>query len=254
MRIPVIQGVIDRRMLVNFRVRPDTLAAVLPPPFVPKLINGWGMAGICLIRLKGIRPRHMPEIIGMNSENAAHRIAVQWESQGEMRDGVYIVRRDSSSRLNTLAGGRLFPGVHHHATFEVAEAGNAFYLEMRSDDGKVSVLVDATIGTALPTTSIFNSLPEASRFFETGSIGYSPAATEGVYDGLELRNAAWKVEPLNVRRVHSSFFTDAATFPSGSVEFDCALLMRGIEHEWHDCGQIHAGVSSSPRPSWGDVA
>jgi hypothetical protein len=22
-------------------------------------------------------------------------------------------------------------------------------------------------------------------------------------------------------------------FPAGSVELDCALLMRGIDHEWH---------------------
>jgi hypothetical protein len=167
---------------------------------------------------------------------------------------VYIVRRDSSSRLNTLAGGRLFPGVHHHASFDIAENGKAFFLDMRSDDGKVSVLVDATVGTALPPTSIFNSLPDASRFFEAGSVGYSPSATDGVYDGMELRNASWKVEPLNVRRVHSSFFTDPKVFPAGSLEFDCALLMRGISHEWHDCGQIHGGLVSGQRRSFGDVA
>jgi hypothetical protein len=33
--------------------------------------------------------------------------------------------------------------------------------------------------------------------------------------------------------VRSSFFEDGSLFPRGSIEFDCALLMRGIEHEWH---------------------
>jgi hypothetical protein len=33
--------------------------------------------------------------------------------------------------------------------------------------------------------------------------------------------------------VTSSFFEDSALFPKGSIEFDCALLMCGIEHEWH---------------------
>ena len=33
--------------------------------------------------------------------------------------------------------------------------------------------------------------------------------------------------------VQSSYFDDRAVFPAGSIEFDCALLMRGIEHEWH---------------------
>ena len=28
-------------------------------------------------------------------------------------------------------------------------------------------------------------------------------------------------------------FEDSKLFPAGTVEFDCALLMRNIEHEWH---------------------
>ena len=56
-----------------------------------------GMAGICLIRLRHIRPRVLPWWMGISSENAAHRIAVQWESEGQVREGVYVVRRDTSS-------------------------------------------------------------------------------------------------------------------------------------------------------------
>jgi hypothetical protein len=36
-----------------------------------------------------------------------------------------------------------------------------------------------------------------------------------------------------LKRVESSFFEDRSLFPAGSVEFDCALVMRGIDHEWH---------------------
>ena len=36
-------------------------------------------------------------------------------------------------------------------------------------------------------------------------------------------------------------FEDRALFPPGSVEFDCALLMRGIEHEWQGRGQLLGG-------------
>src|SRR3954454_20999339 len=107
MQIPVIRGLIDRRILVNFRVDPDVLTKILPAPFRPKLVNGAGMAGVCLIRLKQIRPRFVPPFLGISSENAAHRIAVEWDDDGECRAGVFIPRRDTSSRLNTLAGGRL---------------------------------------------------------------------------------------------------------------------------------------------------
>ena len=68
MKIPVVRGVIDRRILVNFRVDPEVLARVLPKPFRPKLAHGAGMAGVCLIRLKQIRPRFFPAFLGISSE------------------------------------------------------------------------------------------------------------------------------------------------------------------------------------------
>jgi hypothetical protein len=40
--------------------------------------------------------------------------------------------------------------------------------------------------------------------------------------------------------VESSFFENRALFPAGSVELDCSLLMRGIDHEWHGRGRLCA--------------
>ena len=64
MRIPVIRGVIDRRILVNYHVDPNVLAPLLPSPFRPKVIHGAGMVGICLIRLKSVRPDFLPAWLG----------------------------------------------------------------------------------------------------------------------------------------------------------------------------------------------
>jgi hypothetical protein len=44
--------------------------------------------------------------------------------------------------------------------------------------------------------------------------------------------SAWRVEPLRVEAVRSSFFADRSRFPAGSVEFDSALLMRDIPVTW----------------------
>ena len=238
MQIPVIRGVIDRRILVNFRVAPDVLARLLPAPFRPKLVNGAGMAGVCLIRLKGIRPRFLPSFLGISSENAAHRIAVEWGQDGETKEGVFIPRRDTSSRLNTLLGGRLFPGVHHHASFQVQEHDDQYRIVLDSDDRRTHLLVEGHVAQELPRTSVFGSLKEASDFFEGGSLGYSVTARSSKFDGLELRTFNWQVQPLVVEKVKSSFFEDRTLFPPGSVEFDCALVMRGIEHEWHGRGRL----------------
>src|SRR5205085_2202297 len=128
MKIPVIRGVIDRRILVNYHVDPSVLAPLLPAPFRPKVFRGAGMVGICLIRLKRVRPTFLPAWLGISSENAAHRTAVAWDDGGTVREGVYVRRRDTNSWLNALAGGRLFPGLHHHARFTVEEKVDRYHV------------------------------------------------------------------------------------------------------------------------------
>jgi hypothetical protein len=244
MRIPVLRGMIDRRILVNFRVEADVLARLLPPPFRPQLVaENVGMAGICLIRLRGIRPRWFPAFAGIGSENAAHRIAVEWDDHGTTRTGVYIPRRDSSSYLNWIAGGRLFPGVHHHSRFVVSETADECRLEMSNSDG-THVLVEGRRAAHLSADSIFDDLSQASDFFARGSLGYSAARREGACEGLELHTLRWEVQPLSISRVESSFFDDAARFPPGTVHFDCALLMRHIPHEWHGVEPLTCCVSA----------
>jgi len=223
-----MQGVIERRILVNYRVDPALLANLLPAPLRPQIVDGWGMAGICLIRLARLRPAGVPELCGVRSENAAHRIAVEWNGG----QGVFVIRRDTTSRVNVLAGARLFPGRHHHARFEIEERNGRYRVALHSDDGQTSVRVDARVAHAFPTSSVFASLAEASAFFSRGSLGYS-TGRRGELEALELRCARWEVEPLIVERARSSFFEDPSRFPAGSAELDCALLMRDVRHEWH---------------------
>jgi hypothetical protein len=233
MKIPVVHGVIDRRILVNFHVDPRVLAPLLlPAPFRPKVVQGVGMVGICLIRLRRVRPAFLPAWVGVSSENAAHRMAVEWDDAGTIREGVYVRRRDTNSVLNSLAGGRLFPGIHHRARFTVEETADRYAVALCSD-GATRMAVRGRSTNKLPASSVFGSLDEASAFFQAGSLGYSPTPAQSRFQGLELRCLDWRVEPLEIEEVRSSFFEDESVFPRGSIEFDCALLMRGIPHEWY---------------------
>src|SRR5262249_28887480 len=123
MRPPTMSSVIERRLLVNYRVDPAVAANLLPTPLRPQLANGWAVAGICMIRLGRLRPTGVPGWAGMRTENAAHRIAVEWNGIGGRQSGVYISRRDSSSLVTALAGGRAFPRGHHRAA--IAGSGAA---------------------------------------------------------------------------------------------------------------------------------
>lgn len=229
--LPVIRGVIDRRILVNFRVKPETIDTVLPEEFTPQIVNGHAIGGICLIRFRELRPRGVPPQLGIGSENAAHRIAVEWTEGGEERTGVYVPRRDTNSTFNTLLGGRLFPGVHHHASFDVHEPSGHYEIGMRSNDDETQVNVVGEQAESLPEDSVFDSLSAASEFFEQGSIGHSPNNRKNEYDTLELRTFNWEVTPLSVESVSSSYFEE---FSDDAVEFDHALLMEDIDHEWHE--------------------
>jgi uncharacterized protein YqjF (DUF2071 family) len=230
--IPNVVGMIERRLLVNYRVAPDVLARLLPDPFRPHLVGGVGVAGICLIRLGQLRPAGVPPWLGLTSENAAHRVAVEWDGPEGVLGGVYVPRRDTSSRLATVVGGRLFPGEHYRARFRVHEDDGRYEVAFTSVDGSAQVEVVARTVTDLPDGSVFSSMADASTFFREGSLGYSATRRPGRFDGLELRCATWAMEPLEVEAAESSFFGDGHCFPPGSVELDSALLMGGIPVTW----------------------
>jgi hypothetical protein len=171
--------------------------------------------------------------MGFSSENAAHRIAVLWDDEDGAHEGVYIPRRDTSSLMNHLAGGWIFPGEHYRATFNIEERDNHIQFRMESADHATKVEVSASVSDQIQPGSCFRSLQEASAFFSTGSLGYSATSSKNRLDGIRLKTYEWKVEPLVVEHVYSSYFADASVFPRGSVWFDCALIMRNVQHEWH---------------------
>lgn len=233
MKLPTIQGLIKRRILVNFRADAQAVQRILPVGFRPKLHNGQAVAGICLIRLEHVRPMHTPAFVGIKSENAAHRIAVEWDENGVTREGVFIPRRDTDSTLNALAGGRLFPGEHNRADFNISEDDEGIDLSMRSRDGGVTIDVKGKFSNDFPADSIFESLDESSKFFEGGSLGYSVTRDGRHLDGITLETKEWVVKPLAADDVTSSFYNDKEIFPDGTIAFDHALIMQNVEHEWH---------------------
>ncbi|MGB0744198.1 MAG: DUF2071 domain-containing protein [Opitutales bacterium] len=247
MKIPAIKGIIRRRILLNYRVAPDVVQKVLPANFRPKLVDGYSIAGICLIRLEKIRPKAMPAFAGISSENSAHRIGVEWHDEnGGVVEGVFVPRRDTDSRLNALAGGRLFPGVHHLSKFTVTDQEGKISLRVAPDDAEIPLVdVEVRETSDFPQQSIFGSLQESSRFFEAGCIGYSSRPGSCTLDGLRLDVTDWEVSPLIVDYARSSYFDDRVLFPSGSIEFDHALLMRDVPHEWHSEPTMETNLSKA---------
>jgi hypothetical protein len=110
---------------------------------------------------------------------------------------------------------------------------------MKSVDGTVCVNVAGHEADSWPASSCFASLERASAFFEGGKLGYSVTRDKDRLDGLLLRTLEWRVRPVAVASVYSSFFTDSKWFPKGSIEFDHALIMRDVRHEWHQAEDLN---------------
>ena len=240
-RVPTVASTIERRLLVNYRVHPSALGRLLPAGFRPQLVNGVGVAGICLIRLGQLRPAGLPSTIGLTTENAAHRVAVEWDGPEGPRHGVFIPRRDTSSLLTAIIGGRLFPGEHHRARFQVRESDGRYEVAFASLDGTAKVAVALRAAKDWQGGSIFASLAEASAFFRESPIGWSATSQPGDLDGVELCCESWRLEPMAIEHVESSLFGNPAMFPGNAVELDSALLMRDIPVTWKSCDAQELG-------------
>ena len=241
MWFPAISGVIDRRILINFRVDREVVQRYLPAPFRPKLYEDKAIVGICLIRLISVRPKGLPALFGFTSENGAHRVAVEWDAGNGLQEGVFVPRRDTSSRLNAAAGGRVFPGEHHRSRFYVHEGDGDYAISFVSED-QTSLSIKASETNEWNSASVFPDMEAASEFMRQGKFGYSPVGSQGAFEGLELRTERWQTTSLVVSEVSSSFFMNQSVFPKGSVEFDCAMLMRNISHEWHGLPSLGASA------------
>ncbi len=241
-RLPRMAGEVERRLLVNYRVDPRSLTGLLPSGMRPQLVDGAAVAGICLIRLGDLRPRGLPRAVGVTMENAAHRIAVEWDEGGRTRTGVYIPRRDSASRLTVLLGGRVFPGAHHHARFQVEESEHLLRVAFTSTDGAVDVHVTVQVEPTLEGSGLFADVEEASRFFEQGSVGFSPGRDPARLEAVRLSTRAWQVEPCQVLSARSSFFEDRTRFPAGAAVLDSALVMRRVPVVWDALPDLAAGT------------
>jgi len=226
-----VTGIIDHRILINYRVDPDVMQRVLPEGFEPKLVNGYAIGGICQVSLSQMRPKGLPAGLGTSSHNAAHRIAVKC-AQGE---GVYVPRRDTNSFLNTLSGGRLFPGAYSKADFDITQSSDHYRLHIENNTSGIILSIEAEICKEISPTSIFKSTDDISTFFKSGNMGWSPntsTTSSKTYDAIELITEKWNMTPMCASKTYSGFFSNTETFPEGAVEFDSAMIMKNIPHSW----------------------
>src|SRR5258708_34567201 len=92
-----VEAVIRRRLLVNFRVSPDILAKTLPPPFEPRLVHGWGMAGVLPIGLGNFSTGGVPAALRPTTGKPAHPLPGLGDAHTGRRRGASHRHRATTS-------------------------------------------------------------------------------------------------------------------------------------------------------------
>ncbi len=214
-------------MLVNYRADRETLDSLVPEPFrAVEVDEGEGIGGVCLMRINDARLGSLPTAFGVSSENATHRIAVEWEDDGTKRRGVFVPCRHTSSRLAAAASGRLVPGEQERAEFRVRERFDEYEVRVESDTEYFRV--KARESDEMPESSVFDSFDEAEEFFRNETVGYAACGT-GI-EGVELcfDDSEWEMRPLEIVEARSSFFEklDGSSYDSAFVVSDLDQQMR----------------------------
>jgi hypothetical protein len=212
-----------RRLLIAYRLDAQVARDLIPAPLRPQLVDGQAVAGICVLGMDGIRPLGLRGGWGLRSENATHRIAVEWDEDGDTQVGVFIFERYSSAAHAVLFGGRLFPGVHRRARFTITEAADRFALSMQARGATLAA--DVEVDSDAWNSALFETPEEASEFYRAGRVGWSRRHDGETLERVALTSTAWAAEGARLHSLRSSFFEE---LPEGSAVVDSVMVMRDI--------------------------
>jgi len=118
---PGVRGVVERRMLVNYRVDLGKLDTALPGPFRGREVGETrkGIGTVCLTKVEKARPKFAPERAGLSVRSVTHRVPA--EIEGEGRFCAYVPLRGVSSRLCASVGSHALPAEIRCAEFRTEE-------------------------------------------------------------------------------------------------------------------------------------
>lgn len=232
-------GLMARRLLVNWRIPLAIAQRVLPPALHPTPVNGYAIAGLCLVRLEQMRPHALPSVLGFASENLAVRMGVQWNTATGLQKSVLIFRRETASGLNSILGHYAGYGLHHRAKFQVADSLAHTNISVH---GAHTAHVSARPSTDIHNGSAFESMAHAEQFFRGVECGYSPARQMGQWHGTRLILHRWDLRPMQIDAARSTLLEDLF---AGTAQLDSAFIMRNIPHTWIPLGIERFGMRNA---------
>ena len=217
-------GVVERRLLVNYRVELDVLDTVLTDPLRGREVGdtGKGVGSVCITRVEDTRPGFLPESLGVTVEMATHRVYARVEDGGD--HCVYVPWRGVSSRFHALVLSSLLPTDFDSADFLTEDRDGARQVRVDWDSDVAGVVFRDTDRDTVDDDSVFYSVESASTFLCEAGVEY--AMTGDVYTGVETCPDRTDLKPVEISDERSSYFGKLGG------EFDSAFGMTDVELAW----------------------
>jgi hypothetical protein len=239
-------GDVRERFLLTYRVDPRAVRALAPGPFEPVVRDGVAFAGVCLVEMRGMRPRGLPARLGFADHEAVYRLIVEYESPtlGRLR-GIVAPRSDAAHPLIVVGGRFLSHYGFHHARIEKRRRGNHVLLRHRTADGGGDLDAELAVDPerrALPLGSCFASLDDAVDFLVGMRHSFSWDRRRQVVHRSLIRHAPWTMSvALPLRPPRLAYFAGEPFRHYGGAELDSVLQMRDVPHVW--------GATRAERPA-----
>jgi len=123
-----VQTVWVEALSLNYAVKPEALAPLLPAPLEPELHEGSAWVQVLMSSLREMRPQGVLGLAGFNFYQVSYRAAVRYRNaEGHWRRGGYFVRSETNDTLMRRIGNAL-------TEFKFHEFGGADMVMAREAD------------------------------------------------------------------------------------------------------------------------
>jgi uncharacterized protein YqjF (DUF2071 family) len=150
---------------LNYAVRPEALAELLPAPLEPEVFHGSAWVQVLCSRLREMRPQGVPALFGVDFHQVSYRAAVRYTGRHGVRRGGYFVRSETDHAVMRAVGNALVEFKFHDfeaARVSLSKEGSRLTF-VSSPEGPLAetrVVLDVSPGQVAPPTSPWVSPPD----------------------------------------------------------------------------------------------
>lgn len=220
------------RFIFNFRLEPDTLASLLPAPYLqPQVFNGWSVVSFCVLKLDQVMLSPLPSFLGFKTISCAYRCGVLDTSGVNPEPSVYITDRNTDLPIISRLGPWVFSDTILMIRPAITQEGDVVTIRVNYPDRQHLFSAEAKLsGTPGKLDSqVFDSIDAFARFMHLGVSSYTPA----IYGDALAKVDLYKEEPVyeSLSATVDSSWLDGVWRDAGIV-FDSAVHASGGLYTW----------------------